>query len=193
MKRKIAILLVFVFTVIIHGVALADGGGLPPPPPSPPGDATGPYVKGYFTIACDKANPGQYTHHDLHAVLDWDRARGARGMVRGIERGKPGSFDLKKFTKRATPAKEVHLFSAAITMPQSANLCSYTDDHFKRKYFSLPSQLGIPAAFGLPQATPYITQLKITEKDSCGDLSKQELGAMIRGEVEILLYTPPAP
>jgi len=124
-------------------------------------------------------------------VLQWDRAGAKKGMVKGIEKGKVGSIDFKKLTKRVLPAKEVHLFSKTIVTEPSKNLCEYTGDELKAKYWDLPSELGVPAAFGLPQATHHITQVKITDIDSCGDRKKHEPGAMIRGEVEILLYQTP--
>lgn len=190
MKRKISVILAFIFTFIIHGVAFGGGIAPPCPLPKPPDHATGAYVKGYFTVAYDKANLPQYTHHDVHAVLEWDRTGAKKGMVRGIEKGKVGSIDLNKLTKRVIPVKQVHLFSAAIPEPDSQNLCNYTEDFFTEKYCDLPNKLRVQAAFGVPQATCYITQIKIINKDFCGDLKKQEPDAMIRGEVEILLYIP---
>jgi hypothetical protein len=87
------------------------------------------------------------------------------------------------------PLDNVHLFSAPIVKPLSDNLCKYTADDLIRKYSYLPAGLEIPKAFGLPQAMPYITRLKITDQDFCGDGKKQEPYAMIRGEVQILLST----
>jgi len=189
MKRKISVILAFIFIFIIHGVAFA--GGKAQPCPEPPENPTGAYVKGYFTAAYDKANLPQYTHHNVHAVLEWDRTGAKKGMVKGIEKGKVGSIDLKKLTKRVIPVKEVHLFSATLKEPDSMNLCSYEEKFLRDKYCDLPDTMGVPAAFGLPQAKACVTQIKIINKDFCGDAHKQEPDAMIRGEVEILLYIPP--
>jgi hypothetical protein len=192
MKRKISVILTFIFTFIIHGVAFGGFVAEPPPkPPELPGGATGAYVKGYFTVAYDKANLPQHTHHNVHAVLEWDRTGAKEGMVRGIEKGKVGSIDLKKLTKRAIPVKGVHLFSAIISEPKSQNLCSYPEEYLIAKYWDLPDQLRIPAAFGVPQAKCHVKQVKIINKDFCGDLNKKEPDAMIRGEIEILLYIIP--
>lgn len=151
----------------------------------PPDNATGAYLKGYFTVSLTEP-----TTHIVHAVLEWDRTGVKKGMVKGIEKGKVGSIDLKKLTKREIPVKGVHLFSAAITEPKSQNLCTYPEDYLRAKYGDLPDNFGVPAAFGIPEGKCYITQIKIINKDFCGDLNKQELHAMIRGEVEILLYIP---
>jgi hypothetical protein len=86
MKGKIAILLVFVFTFIIHGVAFGDGGGIPAAPPAPPGNVTGAYVKVIF-CCLRRADPNKYTHHNVHAVLQWDRTGAKRDGWR-IEKGK---------------------------------------------------------------------------------------------------------
>jgi len=195
MKGKIAILSAIVFTFVIHGVALADGGGGIPTIPPPPQNPTGVYVKGYFTIAYEKANLPNYAHHNVHAVLRWSKVD--KGMVKGIEKGKRRNIDLQKFRKvervesPSTLAKEVHLFSGYVPEPKSKNLCKYDDDYLRAKFFNLPAAWNVPAAFGIPQAKTYVTQLKITDTDFCGDTSKQEPDAMIRGEVEILLYTEP--
>ena len=190
MKRSSLVILAFIFAFIIYGVAL--GGFAPQPPiPKPPENPTGAYVKGYFTVAYDKTNLPQCTHHNVHAVLEWDRTGAKEGMVKGIEKGKVGSIDLKKLTKRVIPVNEVHLFSATIPETKSHNLCKYTEDYLRAVYWDLPNKLRVPAAFGFPpQAMYYITKLKIINKDFCGDLNKQEPDAMIRGEVEILLYIP---
>ncbi len=187
MKRKISVILAFIFTFIIHGVGFGGGGKVQLP--KPPDNPTGVYVKGYFTAGYDKTNLSQYTHHNVHAVLEWDRTGAKKGMVRGIEKGKVGSIDLKKLTKKVTPIEGVHLFSAAINKPESINLCDYTEKYLKGEYSYLPDKLGVPAAFGVPQAKCYITQLKIINKEFCGEFGK-EPDAMIRGEVEILLYMP---
>jgi hypothetical protein len=188
MKRNISVILAFILTFIIHGVAL--GGFAPPKPiPEPPVHPTGAYVKGYFTVAYDKANLPQFTHYNVHAVLEWDRAGVKEGMVKGIEKGKVGSFDLKELTKEVIQVKAVHLFSAAIPGP-GRNLCTYDDDYIRGIYWDLPDKLGVPAALGLPGAKVYITKIKIINKDFCGDVDKEEPGAMIRGEIEILLYIP---
>jgi hypothetical protein len=188
MKREISVILAFILAFIIHGVAL--GGFAPPKPiPKPPDYATGAYVKGYFTVAYDKANLPKFTHYNVHAVLEWDRTGVKEGMVKGIEKGKVGSFDLKELTKEVIQVKAVHLFSAAIPGP-GRNLCTYDDDYIRGIYWDLPDKLGVPAAFGLPGAKVYITKTKIINKDSCGDVTKEEPGAMIRGEIEILLYIP---
>ena len=154
---------------------------------NPPEDATGVYVKGYFTVAYDKANLPQFTHYSVHAVLEWDRAGVKEGRVRGIEKGKVGSSDLKELTKEVISVKAVRLFSAAIPGP-GRNLCAYEEDYIRGIYPDLPRQLGVPAAFGFPGYEAYITRIKIIDKDSCGVVTRQEPGAMIRGEVEILLY-----
>ena len=188
MKRKISGILAFILTFIIYEVAL--GGFAPPkPPPNPPANATGVYVKGYFTVAYDKANLPQFTHYNVHAVLEWVRTGVKEGMVKGIEKGKVGSFDLKELTKEVIQVKAVHLFSAAIPGP-GRNLCEYDDDYIRGIYWDLPDKLGVPAAFRFPGYKAYITHIKIINKDSCGDVTKEEPGAMIRGEIEILLYIP---
>jgi hypothetical protein len=188
MKRKISVILAIILTFIIHGVSL--GGFAPPQPiPKPPPNPTGAYVKGYFTVAYDKAILPQYTHYNVHVVLEWDKAGVKEGMVKGIEKGKVGSFDLKKLTKRVIPVETLHLFSAAVPGP-GKNLCEYDGDYIRGIYWDLPNKLGVPAAFGLPQAKVYITQIKIINKDFCGDRKKEEPDAMIRGEIEILLYIP---
>jgi hypothetical protein len=134
MKRMISVILTLIFTFTINGVTF--GGILPLPHPiplplRPPADVTGAYVKGYFTVGYDKANFPQYTHHNVHAVLEWDRTGVKEGMVKGIEKGKVGSIDLKKLTKRVISVQEVHLFSATISEPKSQNLCSYPEDYLK--------------------------------------------------------------
>ena len=195
MMGKKLILLVPILLLLIHGVTFADGGpGGPLPPPDPRQDpnVVGAYIKGDFTIAYDKANPNQYTHHNLHAVLEW--AKMQKGMVSGIERGKPGRISLKTLRppvpgKRVMPPlKETHLFSATMNQPNSKNLCTYTENELILKYWDLPNQLQIPEAFGIPNGKAYITQLKIINKDFCGNLNVQEPQAMIHGEVEIFLY-----
>lgn len=190
------ILLVPILLVLIHGVAFADGGpGLPSTPPDPRQDpnVVGAYIKGYFTVAYDKANPNQYTHHNVHAVLEWTKLR--KGVVNGIERGKPGRMSLKKLRpaplpekRDMPPLKETHLFSATINEPNSKNLCMYTENELIQKYWNLPNQLQIPEDFGIPNGKAYLTELKIVDKDFCGNLNVQEPKAMIRGEVEIFLY-----
>lgn len=107
--------------------------------------------------------------------------------MKGIEKGKVGSIDLKELTKEVIPVKAVHLFSAAIPGP-GQNLCKYDENYIRGIYWDLPEKLGVPAAFGLPSAKVYITRIKIINKDFCGDVNQEEPGAMIRGEIEILLY-----
>jgi hypothetical protein len=189
MKKRTVVFFAFVFAFTIHGVALGDGGGIPAEVPSPTGNIVGAYVKGFFTIGVDKLNPNQYTHHNIHAVLEWADRR--QQTVRGIDKKGPGRIDLNRLRKTVpekkvvTPiGKEVHLFSAAIEKNGSQNLCSYSADHLKNAYQYLPPQLGVPEAFGIPNAKTYISKFKIINKDSCGDERK----AMIQGEVEILLY-----
>jgi len=184
MKWKISVILAFILALVIHGAAYG-GVAAPKPPPKPPENPTGVYIRGYFTIAYDKGHLPQFTHYDVHVVLELDRAGVKEGMVRGIEKGKVGSFDLKKLTKKEIPVGAVHLFSAAVPGP-GKNLCKYDDDYIRGVYWELPGTLGVPAAFNFPKY--YITKLKITNKDFCGDVNKEELGAMIRGEIEILLY-----
>ncbi len=186
MKKEISVILAFILTFIIHGAAF---GGFAPPPaiPKPPENPTGAYVKGYFTVAYDKAHLAQFTHYNVHFVLEWDRAGVGEGMVKGIEKGKVGSFDLKELTGRVIPVEAVHLFSAAVPGP-GQNLCNYTDDYIRATGWYLPETLGVPAVFGMPEFKYYITKLKIINKDFCGDVTKEEPGAMIRGEIEILLY-----
>ncbi len=143
--------------------------------------------KGCFTVAYDKAHLAQFTHYNAHIVLKWDRTGVKEGMVKGIEKGKVGSFDLKDFTNRVIPVEAVHLFSAAVPGP-GQNLCNYTDEFIRAVAWDLPDTLGVPAAFGLPGFNYYITKLKIINKDFCGDAKKEEPGAMILGEIEILIY-----
>jgi len=196
MEKKLIFLLVPILLLLMHGVTIADGGpGLQVPPPDPRQDpnVVGAYIKGYFTIAYDKANPNQYTHHNVHAVLEWTNLR--RGVVNGIERSKPGRINLKKLRpaplpekKVMIPLKETHLFSATVNEPNSKNLCEYTENELIQKYWDLPNQLQIPEGFGVQNGKAYLTQLKIINKDFCGNLSVQEPKAMIHGEVEIFLY-----
>ena len=189
--KKTTVFLAFVFAFTIHGVVLGDGGGIPGEVPPPTGNIVGAYVKGSFTIAVDKFNPNQYTHHNIHAVLEW--ADREQQTVRGIDRVGPRRIDLDKLRK-AVPEKrgvtsarreKVHLFSAPIEAPRSQNLCNYPAYHLKNKYKDLPRDLGIPEAFGIPNAKTYISKLEIIDTDFCEDDRK----AMIHGEVEILLYT----
>lgn len=187
MKKMISVILAFIFTFMIGGVSFGGKILEPPPPPSkPPADVTGAYVKGYFTVAYDKAYPHKYTHHNVHAVLEWDRTGAKNGMVKGIEKGKVGSIDLKKLTKTAIPPQPKHLFSTTVYKPDNENLCKYNGEFLRGTYGHLPNELRVQEAFGVPDGKCYITKLEITDKDFCGD----QPNAMIRGEVEILIYIP---
>ena len=186
MKGKIVFLWLFLF-LSTYGVAFGDGSGLPVPPLAPnPENIVGGYVQGFFTVAVDQLNLNQYTHHNIHALLEWVKT--AEGEVRGIDKGTEGRILLKRFAKPQIPAKKVHLFSAAVVKPNSRNLCEYTDQWLKDVYQFLAEDLMVPRAFGVPKGKAYITELKILNKDFCGDRSKAEQKAMIHGEVEILIY-----
>lgn len=187
MKKMISVILAFFLTFMISGVSFGGKILEPPPPPSkPPADVTGAYVKGYFTVAYDKANPPQYTHHNVHAVLQWDRTGVKEGMVKGIEKGKVGSIDLKKLMKTVISPQAVHLFSTTVYKPQSESLCKYTGEFLRETYGYLPNTLHVQKAFGVPECTCYMTELRIINQDFCGD----QQHAMIHGEVQILLYIP---
>ncbi len=189
MRKRTTVFFAFVFAFTFHGVALGDGGAIPPEVSGPTGDIVGAYVKGFLTVGVDKRDPSQNVNHNVHAVLEWTVRQ--QQTVRGIDKKGPGWIDLNRLRK-AVPEKkgvtpigrEVHLFSAAIDKSGSQNLCNYSADHLKNTYHYLPSQLGVPEAFGIPNAKTYISKFKIINKDSCEDKQK----AMVHGEVEILLY-----
>ena len=186
MKGKIVFLWLFLF-LSTYGVAFGDGSGLPVPPLAPnPENIVGGYVRGFFTAAVDQLNPNQYSHHNIHVVLEW--AKTAEGEVKGIDKGTEGRILLKRFAKPQIPAKKVHLFSAEVVKPNSGNLCNWNAETLRDAYQFLPEHLNVARAFGVPKGKAYITELKILNKDFCGDLSKAEQKAMIHGEVEILIY-----
>ena len=186
MKGKIVFLWVFFF-LSTYGVAFGDGAGIPPLIQAPNADnIVGGYVRGFFTAAVDQLNPNQYTHHNIHVLLEW--AKTAEGEVRGIDKGTEGKILLKRIARPQIPAKKVHLFSAAVVKPNSGNLCKWNAETLKDAYQFLPDALNVARAFGVPKGKAYITDLKILNQDFCGDRNKAEQKAMIHGEVEILIY-----
>jgi hypothetical protein len=201
MKGKKATLLAFILILAVRGIALGDGGPGPiPPPPDPRQDpmTVGAYIKGHFTIAYDRATPNQYTHHNVHAVLEWVMQS---GKLKGWFQKKEKFYEVTDFRKRITgitektkparPLRQIHLFSAPVSEPQSKPLCDYGEDELKQKYWNLPIQQGVPDAFGVPGANTYITKLRIIKRDFCGAAGtpiEQEPKAMIYGEIEILIY-----
>lgn len=186
MKGKIVFLCLFLF-LSTYGVAFGDGAAIPPEiPPPDPENIVGGYVRGFFTVAVNQLNPNQYTHHNIHVLLEWVKT--AEGEVKGIDKGTEGRILLKRFSRTLIPVKKVRLFSAEVVKPNSRNLCTYDETHLKNVYHYLLEDLKVARAFGVPKGKAYITDLKILNKDFCGDLSKAEPKAMIQGEVEILIY-----
>lgn len=201
MKREKAILLALILMFTAYGVALGDGSpGITQAPPDPTQDpnTVGASIKGHFTVAYDKATPNQYTHHNVHAVLEWSMTQ---GKLKGWRQKKEKLYEVIDFKKRmtgitvktkpATPPREIHLFSAPIVEPKSKLLCDYTDDDLKLKYWDLPDKLGVPEAFGVAGANTYIKKLKVIKRDFCGAAGtpiEKEPKAMIYGEIEILIY-----
>jgi hypothetical protein len=204
MKGKKAILLAFILILAVHGVALGDGGAglqsvsaLPQDPRQNP-NTVGAYIKGHFTVAYDKATPNQYTHHDLHAVLEWSMTQ---GKLKGWLQKNEKLYEVTDFKKRMTgvtvmtkpvkPRREMHLFSTQFSEPGGKALCEYGEDELMLKYWKLPMTLAVPEAFGVQGAETYITKLKIIKKDFCGASGTphvQEPKAMIYGEIDIFIY-----
>ena len=168
MKAKMVILLAtgIIFTFVIYGMAFAEGGEPPPVPPCTnlPPPNSGPYLKGYLIVTYDKyaaRTELQPEHYNVAAILEEDK----------------GVFGCSN-------SKAKHIFSISLPVG-NRDLCSLNDNYFIQTYGHMPCNLDVGKPFGL-QGIPVITELKITNKDNCGDIEK----AKILGTVRIRIVPP---
>ena len=199
MKRNflLVLLMASIFSFGFYGVVLGDGGGEEPPPYNPLTDSTvfGAYIKGFFTAAYDKQEPIQNPHYNVHVLLKWETKQ---NKVRVRQGGQDKWIKLNQFLGDnklpiGRQTRGPHLLSLPLPVTQGKNLCKYEETYLQKRWWDKQMEAGVAKAFGWPSAEVYLSKVKKTGEDFCGDPTKVEPEAMIMGELELFLYTKALP
>jgi hypothetical protein len=157
MKKKVTILLVLGFAIILglNEIASGDGGFLPTPPCDQlPAPDKGPWIIGYFTAARDQSKSGT-PHYNVHVILK-----------QPVSTGKNQEFMFSFSTLKLGGVKP-------------GNLCANSACDLLTQFKHIPCSLEVEKPFGLTGKPVLAEVFNITTSD-CG--TDRE---MMHGEMRI--------